>query len=145
MLYPFFLEPAILLTTGANVNVTDTHLILTCVAYGEPLPDIEWSALYVNGENVSQITEDTEGFIITNTQIVTKLEGYNIRSLVSILTACDANLTFQSVPAIECTARNGLCVYDAVGYQIARFQIVDNFSIEVFMKEVLISSELQIH
>ena len=123
--------PAVLLTTDVLYinNTEDPYSILTCTAYGNPLPDITWLITYNESQSLLPIGED---FNITNTQIVTEIEQFNIESLVSVLIICDT----ADITEVWCSASNDVCPTDAIGYQRAMFDVEGNFSVEVFFEEV---------
>lgn len=65
--YLHLLEPAVLLLTAASGD-SSNYYTLACVAYGAPLPHIEWlassTAIPVNGD---------AGFFINSTEVVTTI------------------------------------------------------------------------
>ena len=84
----YFSEPPVLLATAAFSNRSDDtrlhNLILSCVAYGEPLPQIEW--LWRTDNNTAfPLREHSDNFSTATTNITTTLENYDIVSLVSVL------------------------------------------------------------
>ena len=129
---PLHIVPAVLLTTDVlYINSTeDPYSILTCTAYGNPLPDVTWLITYDNESQILlPIGEDVN---ITDTQVVTEIDQFTIESLVSVLIICDT----ADITEVWCSASNDVCPTDAIGYQRAKFDVEGNFSVEVFFEEV---------
>ena len=49
---------------------------------------------------------------------------------------CEGDL--EEMAAIECLARNDVCLIDSIGYQRASFDLMENFTTQVFLEEVTI-------
>ncbi len=94
---------------------------------------MEWQ-VRDHDNTISLIREGTENLYVSNTEIMTELEGYSIESIVSVLVACNADMDTTAI--IECSASNGLCVDGSVGYQRAQFTARNNFTTQFFLEEV---------
>ena len=129
-------EPPVLLATAASSNRSDDtglqNLVLSCVAYGEPLPQVEWQ-WRTDNSTTFPLREHSDNFSISTTTIETTIEDYDIVYLVSVLVVCDAHL--DKLPAIQCSASNGLCEIDSVGYQTVQFTLDSDINIRL-IKEV---------
>ena len=114
------------------------YFVLTCAAYGEPLPSVAWS-FRKDGRSVPIGNNDTGTFLVHPGVVTSDLEGYGIEVEVSILIVCGADI--ERISAIKCSATNGVSTDGLVGYQIAQFQ-VSSFSTCVFAEEVIFSMGL---
>ena len=101
------------------------------MAYGEPLPLIEWLARDNQSDTMTPAVNS--GFLINSTEIVTSLGGYDIVLVLSVLLTCEDGVAVNDV---ECSASNGLHEDGFVGYQRAVFAVNNKFTVQILLGEV---------
>ncbi len=131
-----YIERSVLLATGIHIDTERStensyYFTLTCAAYGDPVPNIAWSA--IQNDNKYSIESDPNFFIFFS-EVVIDLERYSSTYVVSILQACA--ISTDSISGIECTTENNVCTNNSLGYQRARFDLNSELHTSVHTTEV---------